>query len=176
MNNTLDLSMDLTGPFNNNKDYILVVVDRTSRFVWTYNFRETASAQATIEKLNEFLNDRNTPISRIISDNGSQFRSKTWQDYLRARNIVCSLKSTYYLQGHGLTEGHIYTLQKKLRLLCYERKDTWDILVRNTTDAMNNTISKATNKKPRDIIEIIRQLNNKNTETSSRENYQQEIN
>jgi hypothetical protein len=92
------------------------------------------------EKLNEFFDDKNTPISRIILDKGSQFKSKTCKDHLGARKIVCSLTLTYYPQGDGLTKRHSHTLQKKLRLVRYEKKDRLDISVGKATDAMNNTI------------------------------------
>jgi transposase InsO family protein len=116
MNNSLDLSMDFAGPFQNSKNYLLVVIDRTTRYIWKRLFTDMPSTEQMIQKLKDLIEHCDIPIERIVSDNGPQFRSRSWKTYLKDKSSICSLNSTYP-QGDGLIERHIQILQKKLRLL-----------------------------------------------------------
>ncbi|GFT54420.1 transposon Tf2-6 polyprotein [Trichonephila clavipes] len=80
--------VDFIGPLpSTNKSYqhIFTVVDAFTKFTWLYPVK-TVSAESALEKLKQQQQTFGNPI-RIISDRGSAFTSKLFNDYCDEENI-----------------------------------------------------------------------------------------
>ncbi|GFW88292.1 transposon Tf2-6 polyprotein [Trichonephila clavipes] len=80
--------VDFIGPLpSTNKSYqhIFTVVDAFTKFTWLYPVK-TVSAESALEKLKQQQKTFGSPI-RIISDRGSAFTSKLFNDYCDEENI-----------------------------------------------------------------------------------------
>ncbi|GFT29547.1 pro-Pol polyprotein [Trichonephila clavipes] len=80
--------VDFIGPLpSTNKSYqhIFTVVEAFTKFIWLYPVK-TVSAESALEKLKQQQKTFGNPI-RIISDRGSAFTSKLFNDYCDEENI-----------------------------------------------------------------------------------------
>ncbi|GFX92176.1 hypothetical protein TNCV_1740961 [Trichonephila clavipes] len=80
--------VDFIGPLsstNKNYQHIFTVVDAFTKFSWLYPVK-TVSAESALEKLKQRQKTFGNPI-RIISDRGSAFTSKLFNDYCDEENI-----------------------------------------------------------------------------------------
>ena len=61
------------------------------------------------------------------SSNDLKFDCKAMQDFARRFNITWKDKSTYNLQGNGLVERMIVTLEKGLQKVARSESKEWDV-------------------------------------------------
>lgn len=85
----LDLiSIDFFGPLTRSTrgfQHILVMIDTFTKYTKLYPVRK-ATNEISIQKLDEFLKEIGRPKS-ILSDRGTQFTTKKWEEALQERNI-----------------------------------------------------------------------------------------
>ncbi|GFV59340.1 pro-Pol polyprotein [Trichonephila clavipes] len=94
--------VDFIGPLpSTNKSYqhIFTVVDAFTKFTWLYPVK-TVSAESALEKLKQQQKTFGNPI-RIISDRGSAFTSKLFNDYCDEENIQHLQIATGVPRGNG---------------------------------------------------------------------------
>ncbi|GFX01169.1 retrovirus-related Pol polyprotein from transposon 17.6 [Trichonephila clavipes] len=97
--------VDFIGPLpSTNKSYqhIFTVVDAFTKFTWLYSVK-TVSAESALEKLKQQQKTFGNPI-RIISDRGSAFTSKLFNDYCDEENIQHLQIATGVSRGNGQVE------------------------------------------------------------------------
>ncbi|GFU28913.1 transposon Tf2-6 polyprotein [Trichonephila clavipes] len=97
--------VDLIGPLpSTNKSYqnIFTVVDAFTKFTWLYPVK-TVSAESALEKLKQQQKTFGNSI-RIISDRGSAFTSKLFNDYCDEENIQHLQIATGVPRGNGQVE------------------------------------------------------------------------
>ncbi|GFV60936.1 hypothetical protein TNCV_925501 [Trichonephila clavipes] len=97
--------VDFFGPLlSTNKSYqhIFTVVDAFTKFTWLYPVK-TVSAESALEKLKQQQKTFGNPI-RIISDTGSAFTSKLFNDYCEEENIQHLQIATGVPRGNGQVE------------------------------------------------------------------------
>ncbi|GFW33470.1 hypothetical protein TNCV_2210051 [Trichonephila clavipes] len=97
--------VDFIGPLpSTNKSYqhIFTVVDAFTKFTWLYPVK-TVSAESVLEKLKQQQKTFGNPI-RIISDRGSAFTSKLFNDYCDEENIQHLQIATGVPRGNGQVE------------------------------------------------------------------------
>ncbi|GFY15215.1 transposon Tf2-8 polyprotein [Trichonephila clavipes] len=97
--------VDFIGPLpSTNKSYqhIFTVVDAFTKFTWLYPVK-TVSAESALEKLKQQQKTFGNPI-RIISDRGSAFTSKLFNDYCDEENIQHLQIATGVPRGNGQVE------------------------------------------------------------------------
>ncbi|GFT53013.1 transposon Tf2-8 polyprotein [Trichonephila clavipes] len=97
--------VDFIGPLpSTNKSYqhIFTVVDAFTKFTWLYPVK-TVSAESALEKLKQQQKNFGNPI-RIISDRGSAFTSKLFNDYCDEENIQHLQIATGVPRGNGQVE------------------------------------------------------------------------
>jgi hypothetical protein len=113
-----DVSVYYVGPLNSQwgKGCILVAVDRLSRFVCTIATSKTLGSKETFLKLEShiFIPYGKYP-KHILRVRGPQFCSEIWTNFLKKKNITCSLASVFYAPWDGLIEGTIQNVLQKLR-------------------------------------------------------------
>jgi transposase InsO family protein len=86
------LHMDLFGPPTHEslggKKYCLVIVDDYSRYTWVYFFKYKHETQQTVKDFtNEVQRQYGQDILMIRSDNGTEFKNYTLNDFLSDEGI-----------------------------------------------------------------------------------------
>ncbi|GFW74283.1 hypothetical protein TNCV_2524861 [Trichonephila clavipes] len=97
--------VDFIGPLpsiSKSYQHIFTVVDAFTKFTWLYPVK-TVSAESALEKLKQQQKNFGNPI-RIISDRGSAFTSKLFNDYCDEENIQHLQKATGVPRGNGQVE------------------------------------------------------------------------
>ena len=139
--------------------YILVVVDAFSKFVWLYPTRGTG-VDEVIKKLDLqqaiFGNPR-----RIVSDRGSAFTSTNFTDYCQSNSIEHVLITTGVPRGNGQVENMnrsvINCLAKQLIADCLvklsaDKPDSWWKYTNRVQRFFNNSYHRSTKKSPFELM------------------------
>ena len=101
--------MDLFGPpsFDSlgGRKYCLVIVDDYSRYTWVYFFKRKSETQQTvIDFANEAQRQHNAKILTIRSDNGTEFKNYTLDEFLSDEGIKHQYSAPYTPQQNGVAE------------------------------------------------------------------------
>ncbi|GFW16493.1 hypothetical protein TNCV_2351171 [Trichonephila clavipes] len=151
--------VDFIGPLpSTNKSYqhIFTVVDAFTKFTWLYPVK-TVSAESALEKLKQQKTFGN-PI-RIISDRGSAFTSKLFNDYCDEENIQHLQIATGVPRGNGQVERIHRTLIPVLTKLSLDDSTKWYKYVDSLQRILNSTISRSTKWTPFELLVGIKMRN-----------------
>ncbi|TLX70168.1 DDE-type integrase/transposase/recombinase [Labilibacter sediminis] len=114
------LHIDLCGPSSieslAGKRYILVIVDDFSRYTWVYFLRnksETSDELITFVKFAE--KQLKTVVRSFRSDNGTEFKNKAFDSYLKSRGISHNFSAPYTPQQNGVVERRNRSLVESAR-------------------------------------------------------------
>ncbi|XP_054746090.1 uncharacterized protein K02A2.6-like [Anastrepha obliqua] len=114
------LHIDIAGPCNG--FYYFVIVDAFSK--WPEIFQiENITTQTIISKLNETLS-RYGDCDTLVSDNGTQFTSGAFEQFVTSRGIQHIRTSPYHPQSNGQAERFVDTLKRALKKLKMEGTDS----------------------------------------------------
>ena len=121
------LHVDLFGPIPEaslgGKKYCLVIVDDYSRYTWVFFFKTKMETQQTIiDFSNEAQCQHNVPILVIRSDNGSEFKNYTLNEFLSEEGIRHQYSAAYTPQQNGVAERKNRTLIDMARSMLAEFK------------------------------------------------------
>lgn len=105
------LHVDFAGPINGKM--VLVVVDAETKWIEAVSMK-VATAQSTVDALRSMFARFGIP-KTVVSDNGPQFVSAVFREFL-ARNGVQHLKTApYHPQSNGLAERAVRTIKEGLK-------------------------------------------------------------
>ncbi|GFX13148.1 hypothetical protein TNCV_2989121 [Trichonephila clavipes] len=152
--------VDFIGPLpSTNKSYqhIFTVVDAFTKFTWLYPVK-TVSAESALEKLKQQQKTFGNPI-RIISDRGSAFTSKLFNDYCDEENIQHLQIATGVPRGNGQVERIHRTLIPVLTKLSLDDSTKWYKYVDRLQRILNSTISRSTKWTPFELLVRIKMRN-----------------
>ncbi|GFU34776.1 hypothetical protein TNCV_2319771 [Trichonephila clavipes] len=152
--------VDFIGPLpSTNKRYqhIFTVVDAFTKFTWLYPVK-TVSAESALEKLKQQQKTFGNPI-RIISDRGSAFTSKLFNDYCDEENIQHLQIATGVPRGNGQVERIHRTLIPVLTKLSLDDSTKWYKYVDRLQRILNSTISRSTKWTPFELLVGIKMRN-----------------
>ncbi|GFY15665.1 hypothetical protein TNCV_1283131 [Trichonephila clavipes] len=156
--------VDFIGPLpSTNKSYqhIFTVVDAFTKFTWLYPVK-TVSAESALEKLKQQQKTFGNPI-RIISDRGSAFTSKLFNDYCDEENIQHLQIATGVPRGNGQGNGQVErihrTLIPVLTNLSLDDSTKWYKYVDRLQRILNSTISRSTKWTPFELLVGIKMRN-----------------
>lgn len=111
----IDLSyLNICGTFY----YLCTVLDGYSRFIVHHEIRETMQTQDVEIVLQRAKEKVPSAKPRVISDNGSQFLSRDFQEFLRISGMSHVTTSPYYPQSNGKLERYHRTIKED----CIRRK------------------------------------------------------
>ncbi|XP_054746789.1 uncharacterized protein K02A2.6-like [Anastrepha obliqua] len=114
------LHIDIAGPCNS--FYYFVIVDTFSK--WPEIFQiENITTQTIISKLNETLS-RYGDCDTLVSDNGTQFTSGAFEQFVTSQGIQHIRTSPYHPQSNGQAERFVDTLKRALKKLKMEGTDS----------------------------------------------------
>ena len=101
------ISMDLIGPLpvSQEKDAILVVVDRFSKQMHAIPTNTSLTAQGTAALLRDNVFHLHGTPDKIIHDRGPQFQSNFAVDFYRSLGIENNPSMAYHPQTDGQTRG-----------------------------------------------------------------------
>lgn len=104
--------VDFSGPYPRSKagnTMLLVCIDAFSKFVWLYPIRQALASTAVRILQDRLFKDFGTPV-RILSDNGAQFRSKSFRD-MCFKNSIHHITITECRPQGNLAERYLRNLK-----------------------------------------------------------------
>src|SRR3954469_3417372 len=155
------LHMDLFGPPTydslGGKKYCLVIVDDYSRYTWVYLFKRKSETQQTvIEFANEAQRQHNSKILAIRSDNGTEFKNYTLDEFLGDEGIKHQYSAAYTRQQNGVAERKNRPLIDAARTMMAEFKSPYNFWAEAINTACHATnrlyLRKGLNKNPYEIL------------------------
>jgi transposase InsO family protein len=155
------LHMDLFGPPTHaslgGKKYCLVIVDDYSRYTRVYFFKHKYETQQTIKDFtNEVQHQYGKDILMIRSDNGTEFKNYTLNDFLSDEGIRHQYSSPYTPQQNGVAERKNQTLMDMERTMLAEFKYLYNFWAQAINTACHATnwlyLRKGLNKTPYEIL------------------------
>ena len=119
------LHVDLFGPVTHAslgaKKHCLVIVDDYSRYTWVYFLKtKDETQQIFIDFATEVQRQHNLLIMAIRSDNGSEFKNYTLNDFLSDEGIRHQYSAAYTPQQNGVAERKNRTLMDMARSMMAE--------------------------------------------------------
>jgi transposase InsO family protein len=127
--------------------YIQVVLDHNSRYVWA-KATPTNTAQASISLLQEVFN-ASGPAKRLLTDNGTNYRSNAMKRFLREHHCSQVFTSTYHPQTNGANEKVNGTIVKGIKLALHDKpRLKWSSVLKTVVDNYNNTLHDTTGFTP----------------------------
>jgi len=104
------LHTDLAGPVHGIE--YLIVLDAYSRYPFVFQLTHSTSAHL-IQFFELLFASHGYPLT-IVSDNGPQYNSREFNDYLQARGINHVLTATYHPQSNGAAERTVRSFKNAL--------------------------------------------------------------
>ena len=147
------LVIDIVGPLpkcKSGNQYLLTVMCATSRFPEAIPLRNIR-AKTIIKALVKFFSFVGFP-QVIQSDNGSNFRSKTFQDFLKNLNITQKFSSITHPESQGCIERFHQTLKSVMKKYCCERDNEWDLAMPLLLFAIRSGIQESLGYSPFQVV------------------------
>lgn len=143
------IAVDFVGPFPRSKaghTYILVVVDVFSKFILIHPLR-AATATNTVKFLDERVFDVFGTPETIVSDNGKQFKSTEFSNFLLKRHVKLQNTAYYHPQANA-AEAANKTVGNAIRMSLGKDHQNWDNGLSKIACAMNSSFHTSTKMTP----------------------------
>jgi hypothetical protein len=133
-----ELGIDILGPLTKTKGYcyIVLVVDRFTKYIWTRPFKTMPNTSDLFEFL-DYIHTKEKAVRAGVSDGGRQMTSKLWNRSKKYQLWIHWLASVHHAQTNGATESQIKNLLQKLRIATFLKKTTWLDELEKSTSALN---------------------------------------
>ena len=121
----------------------VMVMDDYTRFILAWKLQKDMSANSLIEVIQEAVDATgmtDVPIedrTRLLSDNGAGYVSRTFRDYLRLVGIGHILAAPYHPQTNGKVERYQQSLKKEVNQLPYEAPSQLNKAIADFVDYYN---------------------------------------
>ncbi|GBM59916.1 Transposon Tf2-8 polyprotein [Araneus ventricosus] len=142
---------------NKRYQHIFTVVDAFTKFVWFYPVKTTSAAEA-LQKLKIQQIVFGNP-SRIISDKGSAFTSKDFEDYCKDEGIQHIQITTGVPRANDQIERMHATLIPVLAKLSIDDPAKWFKFVPDVQRIINSTVSRSTKFTPFELVTGVKMQN-----------------
>lgn len=146
------IHVDHLGPFEtftSNNRYLLVVADNLTKYIHLYPCG-TTDAASVVRLLKTFCDEQGIP-DRIISDRGTCFTSRTFEQFCLECQIAHTLNSTRHPQANGQVERANRTIVPLLSLSASDQR-CWDIKVKDVERMLNTAVNKTTSRTPYETL------------------------
>ncbi|XP_046581664.1 uncharacterized protein K02A2.6-like [Haliotis rubra] len=114
------LAADLMGPLPTG-EHVFVVVDYYSRY-FELDVIKNTTAESIVDYLTRIFTTHGLPLS-LKTDNGPQFTSKNFKEYLRHNGVEHKTSTPYWPQANGEVERQNQTILKRIKIAQVEGKD-----------------------------------------------------
>ena len=129
-------------------DSILVIVDKLTKMAHFEACHESMNAQELAWIIFKVIFKYHGIPSTWISDRGSLFTSKFFQEFSKLLGMKQKLSTAYHPQTDGQTERVNAILEQYLRIYCNYKQDNWADLLHMAEFSYNNTVSSTTKETP----------------------------
>lgn len=143
-----ELAIDLLGPLTSGQ-YVLVVVDYFSRY-YEIEITKDITSEKIIDALEGMFCRHGIPY-QITPDNGPQFKSKLFEDYLTDNCIKHRAVTPLHPAANGEVERQNRSLMKRIRIAQAESKD-WKKEIRKYLFAYRTTPHSTTGVSPAELM------------------------
>lgn len=126
-----------------------MLADNLTKYVHLYPCK-TTDATGVIRILKKFCDDRGIQ-ERIISDRGTCFTSRAFQEFCREQEIAHTLNSTRHPQTNGQVERANRTILPLLSMSTTDQR-RWDTRVKDVELLLNTAVNKTTSKTPYEAL------------------------
>lgn len=137
------------------KRYIFSVIDAFTKYVKLCATKTTNSSEV-IKSLKTYFEYYSRPL-RIVSDRGSCFTSREFEDFMKEHNVQHVKIATASPQANGQVERLNRTILPMIAKLADERNTHWSNVLKIVEFTINNVVSKATNECPSTLLFGLRQ-------------------
>jgi putative transposase len=123
--------------------YLVTVMDDYSRFILGWKLQKDMSANSLIEVVQQAVDltgMTDVPVedrTRLLSDNGAGYVSRTFRDYLRLVGIGHILSAPYHPQTNGKVERYQQSLKREVNQLPYELPSQLEQAIADFVDYYN---------------------------------------
>ncbi|CDF36784.1 unnamed protein product [Chondrus crispus] len=131
--------------------YILVISDRYSKLVRTVPLKKISAAYIAQAFVHHLVFVYGPPV-KLLSDNGTQFTARFFQNVCRILGICNVFTTTYHPQSNGQVERFNRTLTSALRKYVGEHPKDWDLFSDAVTFAYNTQVHRTTNIAPFELV------------------------
>ncbi|XP_054281226.1 uncharacterized protein K02A2.6-like [Macrosteles quadrilineatus] len=128
------IHLDFLGPMNGN--YFLVIIDAHTKWLEILHTKST-TAEWCIKKLQHLFTTFGLPVT-VVTDNGTQFTSTAFQNYLKENGICHRTCAPFHPSSNGQAERFVQTVKKGLNSMVGERGD-----IQTKIDALVTQLRKA---------------------------------
>ncbi|MCG8032935.1 MAG: DDE-type integrase/transposase/recombinase [Candidatus Thiodiazotropha taylori] len=135
--------IDFLGPFMNRMFFVMI--DAHSKWPEVFVMKST-SAEKTVNIMRSVF-ARNGLCSQIVSDNGPQFVSDTFSNFMKNNGIVHLKSAAYHAATNGQAERFVQTFKNSMRAMKSEPSDI-NKKIANFLLSYRNTIHATTNETP----------------------------
>ena len=137
------------GPENNREyRYVLVIIDKFSKFGWTIPLKNKNAQTIKDCFENILINSKRSP-NLIESDRGKEFYNNIFQDFLNKNNIKLYSRNSSY--GAVFAEHFNRTKRDLLKKIVFENGDAnWIDILQSITKQYNNRVHSSTKLSPKD--------------------------
>jgi hypothetical protein len=133
--------------------FILVITNRFSKKIHTLGYKKMLNTKEIISFIMGSINKEWGELKGIVSDQGSQFRSSEWKQFVSQNDIVQRGSSVYHPETDGQSERSIQSLSTKLRIYPLQSEKDYPSLLKEATKAINNAWNKSTEQTPNNITD-----------------------
>lgn len=147
------VAMDIVGPLPVTEDgnrFILTIQDDLTKFSQAFCI-QNHDAETVAEKLTLFISYFGLPKS-ILTDQGSEFMSKTMKELARAFKIKQLNSTAYHPQTNGALERSHATLKDYLKQYVSEDQNDWDKYVPLAMFCYNTSTHSSSNFTPHELV------------------------
>jgi transposase InsO family protein len=130
----------------------LVVVDHFSKFLFAIPLRDKKSSSVCKAVCDSILPHILRLPSRVLTDNGPEFRSKEFNDALAMYNISHVYSTRYRASGNGAVERSNRTITEFLKGIVNENVRSWHVALNKAVVVYNNTWHVQINDTPSNFI------------------------
>ncbi len=123
--------------------YLVTVMDDYSRFILTWKLQRDMSANSLIEVVQEAVDATgmtDVPVedrTKLLSDNGAGYVSKTFRDYLHLVGIRHILAAPFHPQTNGKLERYHQSIKREVNQLPYEAPSHLDKAIADFVEYYN---------------------------------------
>ncbi|XP_041471762.1 uncharacterized protein K02A2.6-like [Lytechinus variegatus] len=144
----VDVAVDFLGPLPSGES-ILVIIDYYSRY-YEYVIMRSTTSDKTVAALMEVFARHGLP-QTLHSDNGPQFVSQVFADYMRATGVHHHRVTPKWPQANGEVERQNQSLEKRMRIAHSEGKN-WKEALLVYVAAYRATPHSTTGKSPAELL------------------------
>ncbi|KAG7304077.1 hypothetical protein JYU34_011007 [Plutella xylostella] len=148
------LHTDHCGPFPMSKKknvHILVIIDAFTKFIFIKPVKNLKSS-TTVQVFNEYFSIFGVP-RRVISDRGTSFTSKEFEDFLLEKGVKHVLNAVASPRANGQCERYNRTIIDALTSAIHGKAENlWDTAIPQVQWSINNTINKGTGHTPSEML------------------------